>query len=588
MRWPGRQLFRRAALVFLTAIGVVMASASSDPAEANRKYAAIVIDGKTGEVLFSRKADYRRYPASLTKVMTLYMLFDALESGKLQLSGKISVSRRCAGMPPSDLRMKPGEKIEVERAIKALIVRSANDVACAVGETLAGTESKFAVKMTKKARAIGMKRTKFRNASGLYHRGQVTTARDMATLGLRIQKDFPQYYKYFKSLKVSWKGRTWNTHNRLMKYFPGADGLKTGYIRASGFNLITSARRGNMHLVGVVMGGRKSRSRNRHMVSILERNFARLLKRDEYVYPIADRLPELRPKPNFAAIESREWLKKKVGVIPRPNPFQILPDADDSEPAEVAVAQAGPPAPVSGGGTGTSEAGDEQAETAETKAAEDTEEKAQTASAATASAGKEEADRGKPEETHRRAVQSALPVLAASGAGTFPAGGGNPAGEELPETQGTEQPVSSAAPAGEEARQPESRTASARAQRPAQTPDGSTGDSMTQLIEEGDGQVAGDDMAGQVPARPDDGGDAAEGAVQIAGAAPGTSHVGASLLTPSRQWGVQLGAFTTVELAEIHLDNAERLQPDVLTREKSALVPGDEGSGALYRARFGP
>lgn len=572
VRLPKQNLFRRAGLALLTVIGVLFASAYADPALANGKYAAIVIDGKTGEVLFSRKADYRRYPASLTKVMTLYMTFEALEDGKLKLTDKIPMSKRCAGMPPSDLRMKPGEKIPVEKAIQALIVRSANDVACAVGEKLGGTEYKFALLMTKKAKSIGMKRTRFRNASGLYHRSQVTTARDMATLALRIQKDFPQYYHYFKSLKVSWNGRTWNTHNRLMKYFPGADGLKTGYVRASGFNLITSARRGNMHLVGVVMGGRKSRSRDRHMVNILERNFARLLKRDDYSYPIADRLPELRPKPDFAAIESEKWLEKKVGVIPKPNPFQ----PDQSQPAEVAVAelQTSERQPISGGSDGTTQTATEAQAAAEPKEEATPPSRAQAQAARPAGTGEDADEDGNKD----RRAQTALPVLAASGSGTLPAGGGTQAGTmPLEEENGAE-----TAPA---------QTASSSTRLAAAAPQGGpalTEDAAAELIEEGDGQVATDDPGDELSARTEDKGDAAQGAVQLASAVPAASHIGAAIVAPSRQWGVQLGAFTTIELAEIHLDNAERLQPDVLTRRISALVPKDDGAGELYRARFGP
>ncbi|MFW6027361.1 MAG: serine hydrolase [bacterium] len=565
---------RRTALVLLTAACVTVASGAADPASANRKYAAIVIDGKTGEVLFSRKADYRRYPASLTKVMTLYMVFEALEEGKLKLTEKIPMSKRCAGMPPSDLRMKPGEKVAVKKAIVALIVRSANDVACAVAEKLGGTETKFAVKMTKKARAIGMKKSKFRNASGLYHRGQITTARDMATLALRIQKDFPQYYHFFKSLKVTWKGRTWSTHNRLMKYFPGADGLKTGYIRASGFNLITSARRGNMHLVGVVMGGRKSRSRDGHMVNILERNFARLLKRDKYVYPIADRLPEVRPKPNFAAIESREWLLKKVGVMPRPNPFQ--PDKIDRAKMAVAKLDKEPPEPVSGGGAGT-ESGTEAAEptarpesgakAADTAAPESSKPAVGTNNRKTKATGERKT---RTAEARSESPKTPLPVLGASGSGTRPAGAGTPASAKSPSPSSPKPDASGA----------ERRVAATA------SPDGSRSD-PARLIEEGDGQVGTDDLAGQLPASSDEQNDSGDNAVRLASAGPAASHMGASLLAPT-QWGVQLGAFTSIQLAEVHLDNAERLQPDVLTREKSALLPKQDGSGKLYRARFGP
>ncbi len=270
----------RAARCLVLALGLVMVGVPCAPLDAapNPKYASIVINAYTGKVLFSRHADARRYPASLTKMMTLYLLFEQLEAGKLTLGSALPVSKRAAGQAPSKLGLKAGETITVEQAINALVVKSANDVATVVAEKIAGTEYKFAQLMTQKAKELGMTRTRFRNASGLPNRKQYTTARDMATLGQRLILDFPSYYSYFSATSFTWKGKTYKTHNRLLKNYRGTDGIKTGYIRASGFNLTTSVKRDGYHLIGVVMGGRSTRTRDAHMRQILDAQFNRIAK----------------------------------------------------------------------------------------------------------------------------------------------------------------------------------------------------------------------------------------------------------------------------------------------------------------------
>ncbi|NQW10683.1 MAG: D-alanyl-D-alanine carboxypeptidase [Alphaproteobacteria bacterium] len=252
------------------AVGLVMIAGA---AQAASKYAALVIDADTDTVLFSRNGDARRHPASLTKIMTLYMLFEALESGHIKPGQHLTVSKRAAGQPPSKLGLKRGQTIKVEDAIRALVTKSANDVATAISEALGGTEYRFALKMTDKARALGMRKTTFRNASGLHHRRQVTTARDMATLAIAIQRDFPQYYHYFSTRSFTWKGRTYTNHNKLLGRYRGTDGIKTGYIRASGFNLVASVERNGHRLIGVVFGGKKGVTRDRQMRNILDRGF---------------------------------------------------------------------------------------------------------------------------------------------------------------------------------------------------------------------------------------------------------------------------------------------------------------------------
>jgi D-alanyl-D-alanine carboxypeptidase len=205
--------------------------------------------------------------------MTLYLVFEDLKAGRIKLDTALRVSKRAASMAPSKLGMKPGSTITVDQAIKALVTKSANDVAATVAENLGGSESAFAARMTTRAKALGMSRTVFRNASGLPNPQQVTTARDMATLSLRIQRDFPEQYKYFSIQAFNYKGRTIKTHNRLLGRYSGTDGIKTGYIRASGFNLTTSAKRGSKRVVGVVLGAQSGGARNRYMMAMLDQAF---------------------------------------------------------------------------------------------------------------------------------------------------------------------------------------------------------------------------------------------------------------------------------------------------------------------------
>lgn len=250
-----------------------MAIAMPHPAHANSKYASIVVDQNTGRVLYARNADAKRYPASLTKIMTLYMVFEQLRKAQLKLDTPLKVSTSAAAKPPSKIGLKPGQTIQVEHAIQVLVTKSANDIAAVVAENIAGSEAEFARMMTAKARALGMSNTTFRNASGLPDDEQVTTARDMATLAKRIRNDFPQYYGYFNTKYFSYRGKRYRNHNGLLFSYKGTDGVKTGYIRASGFNLTASVHRGNKHLVAVVMGGKTSRSRNQHISHLLDKSW---------------------------------------------------------------------------------------------------------------------------------------------------------------------------------------------------------------------------------------------------------------------------------------------------------------------------
>ena len=234
------------------------------------KYSAIVVDARSGRVLFEHAANEARYPASLTKMMTLYLLFEALDGGRIGIDEEIAVSAYAAGQPPSKIGFKRGGSIDTRSAILALAVRSANDVAAAVAERLAGSEEAFSRQMTAKARQLGMTGTVFRNASGLPDDGQRTTARDMAILSMALRSRFPHHYHYFANREFVFGGKVVRGHNSLLGRIPGVDGLKTGYIRASGFNLATSAGRGGRRIVAVVMGGESAKARDEHMVSLVE------------------------------------------------------------------------------------------------------------------------------------------------------------------------------------------------------------------------------------------------------------------------------------------------------------------------------
>ena len=256
-------------MLAVVALALGLAGYAGDAAVAAPK-AAIVVDAKSGKILYSDQADASRYPASLTKMMTLYMLFTSIGSGRTSSRTEIGVSPHCAAQPPTKLGLKPGQTIRARDAILALVTQSANDVACAIGEHLGGTESAFAQAMTAQARRLGMTRTVFRNASGLPDPAQVTTARDMAILGRALQDDFPRSFKYFDTKSFRWNGKTYTNHNTLLGRVEGVDGIKTGYTRASGFNLVCSANRGGREIIAVVFGGNTGRARDARMTDLLE------------------------------------------------------------------------------------------------------------------------------------------------------------------------------------------------------------------------------------------------------------------------------------------------------------------------------
>jgi D-alanyl-D-alanine carboxypeptidase len=245
------------------------------PAAVEASVSSVVVDAGTGRTLQANDADRPRYPASLTKMMTLYLLYDALARGKIKMSTRMRVSRRAASMPPTKLGLRPGAAISVRDAILALTTKSANDVAVVVAEALAGSESRFARRMTEKARALGMRHTTFRNASGLHHPQQKTTARDMAVLGRALVRDHPKHYRHFAARMFVYRQTRYHNHNGLLATYRGVDGIKTGYTRAAGYNLVASAKRGRTRLIGVVMGSSSSAARSALMTNLLDLGFHR-------------------------------------------------------------------------------------------------------------------------------------------------------------------------------------------------------------------------------------------------------------------------------------------------------------------------
>lgn len=239
----------------------------------NPTESSLVVDGRTGKILHSRNSRKRIYPASLTKVMTLYMIFEGLESGKISLNDSFKVSNYASSAVPVKLYLKPGSTIKVKDIILSLIVKSANDAARVAAEGIAGSEKKFARLMTVRARQLGMKHTNFTNASGLHDPMQKSTAVDLAKLTIAIKRDFPQYYHFFAKTHFKFNGKIVKGHNKVTERYPGAEGLKTGYLSASGCNLITTATRGKKSLVGVVIGSRSAKERNKKMERLLDEHF---------------------------------------------------------------------------------------------------------------------------------------------------------------------------------------------------------------------------------------------------------------------------------------------------------------------------
>ena len=311
---------RFAAAAVLAVLSTFLVAVAGAPAQA--RYAAIVVDVEGGRVLYGRNIDRRLYPASLTKIMTLYLTFEALDQGGLVMRQRLKVSRRAAGQTPTTLGLKRAQTVTVEDMILAVVTRSANDAATVLAEAVAGTEVQFAQLMTERARQLGMIRTTFRNATGLPNRRQRTSARDMAKLAMALIRKYPSYYRYFSTEQFTWGKQTHRNTNQLLYSYAGTDGIKTGYIRASGFNLVASAERGGHRLIGVIFGGRTARSRDRRMVQLLETGFNQIAALDATEMRPADRptAPRLTPPPP----KPKPWRPAVTQHLPKPRPWRSV------------------------------------------------------------------------------------------------------------------------------------------------------------------------------------------------------------------------------------------------------------------------
>ncbi|MBA4130960.1 MAG: D-alanyl-D-alanine carboxypeptidase [Hyphomicrobium sp.] len=322
---------------------------AATPASAGEKSAAMVIDANTGRVLHDNAGSEPRYPASLTKMMTLYLAFETIEAGRLSFSTPLTVSERAAAAAPSKLGLEAGSEIALRDAIKALIVKSANDMAVAIAEKIGGSEAGFAKLMTKRARQLGMRDTTFQNASGLPDPDQVTTARDMLTLAMRLQDDFPQHYRMFSTRTFSYGGKTYRSHNALLGRFAGVDGIKTGYTRASGFNLVSSYKTGGKHVVAAVFGGVSAGLRDAHMRMLLARAIEKAsTERTRKAGPqlIAEAKPAKRPAPKpvvkpqpAAPVEPAIVAEAPMAVEPSASIAQKIAAADAAPGPKIAIAK---------------------------------------------------------------------------------------------------------------------------------------------------------------------------------------------------------------------------------------------------------
>lgn len=347
----------------LVALGMFcMSLAFAAPSHA-APYAAMVIDARTGEVLHARNADTRLHPASLTKMMTLYIAFEAIRLGEISLDTRVRVSQNAANEPPSKLGLRAGQRIALRYLIRASAVKSANDAATAIGEAISGSESAFTRRMNRTAVALGMTRTNFRNAHGLTANGHLSTARDMTTMGRRLHYDYPQYYNLFSRLATDTSmGQVRNTNRRVLNAYRGADGIKTGYTRAAGWNLVASARRGDVRIIATVFGGRSGATRNARVIELLDMGFARAPSTAPTRAPDLPSYQEprgplavsrsLRPQPRPDRTDPAEMIAIAEGVANalaevQPDVAEAAPEPTPRpEPRELAQADPEPNAPV--------------------------------------------------------------------------------------------------------------------------------------------------------------------------------------------------------------------------------------------------
>ena len=318
-------MLRRFGVLALALASLIGVAGHLDRANARgARHAAMILDANTGQVLHNEDGDVQRHPASLTKMMTLYLAFETIESGRMSMSDSIKISQEAASVAPSKLELEPGEEITVADAIKAIITKSANDIAVAMAEKIGGSQRNFVALINAKARELGMSKSHFENASGLPNDAQVTTARDMITLAMRLQDDFPKHYPLFAMREFRYNGSTHRNHNTMLNNFQGIDGVKTGYTQKSGFNLVSSVHRGDKHLIGAVFGGASAATRNGEMRILLTRMLTKasaaktrkpvLIAKLKSMPKLAER-PAAKPKPAAAQQVSE--------VTPAPRPLAV-------------------------------------------------------------------------------------------------------------------------------------------------------------------------------------------------------------------------------------------------------------------------
>ncbi len=324
------QDFRHRTRIGLIIAFIALVSLVATPVAMAAPYAAMVIDARSGEVLHSRNADTRLHPASLTKMMTLYIAFEAIEHGEISLDTVVTISKKAAAEPPSKLGMQPGQKIKLRYLIRAAAVKSANDAATAIGEAIEGSEAAFARRMNRTAKSLGMSRSTFKNANGLTEDGHLSTARDMTTLGRHLFYDYPDYYNLFSRVTADVGGKTVASSNRrFLTSYKGADGIKTGYTRAAGFNLVASAEHGSERIIATVFGGRSSAARNATVAELLDMGFSRAPTK------VATRVPQ-RPAyvgPGSTPAAPTQLASATLNTSPHPRPRPVA-----EPPAELLLA----------------------------------------------------------------------------------------------------------------------------------------------------------------------------------------------------------------------------------------------------------
>lgn len=335
---PLNALIRRGWLSLMLVVALVATPNVTPPiaqSSDNARYAAIVVDAESGEVLFARHADSRRYPASITKVMTLYLAFEALSEGRVKTTDVLTISPHAASQPPSKLGLAAGQTITLDDAMKATAVRSANDMAVAIAEHIGGSEARYTAQMTLKARELGMTQTRYVNANGLPDARQLTSARDLAILARAIMRDYPQYYRYFGLHDWAYNGRDYRNTNGLLHGGNGYDGMKTGYTNASGYNLAASAVRGDKRLITIVLGGRSTASRNQHVAALMDTGFE---------------VERARANGQLIQVAQTFFEQRGFGIGPDNSPTLTYASANTEDDEDTAVAYtalpAAPPAPT--------------------------------------------------------------------------------------------------------------------------------------------------------------------------------------------------------------------------------------------------